>query len=118
MSGTDCLSDTSVTVPQHLILLLNGTFGILILAPHASHAVNVHGKADEDKAKYDGEECLGVVVGKVLHSGSHLVQLTPLGESPTCINVLFVLILVLRIILVRHLFTHDEFLPISHNVYD
>ena len=118
MSGADCLSDTSVTVPQHLILLLNGTFGILILAPHASHAVNVHGKADEDKAKYDGEECLCVVIGKVLHSGSSFVQLAPLGESPTCINVLFVLILVLRIILVRHLFTHDEFLPISHNVYD
>ncbi len=83
-----------MAVLNHFVLLLHCTPGLSCLVPYTPHAVDVHAETEYDKAKDDDEKCLGVLVGKVLHLGSELIQLAPPCESSACINIPFVLLLV------------------------
>ena len=89
-----------MAVLNHFVLLLYCTPGLSCLVPYTPHAVEVHTETEDDKAKDDDKECLGVLVGEILHLGSELIQLAPSCESSACINIPFVLFFVLRIIFV------------------
>ena len=103
-----------MAVLYQLVLLLHGTLAFSAMAPYKSHAVHIHAETQDDKAEHDGKEGLGVLVGEVLHIGCKPVQTAPSCKPSSGIDILLIPLFVLGIVLIRHLFTHNEFLPTSH----
>ena len=103
-----------MAVLYKFVLLLNGTLAFSAMAPYKSHAVHIHAETENDKAEHDGKEGFGVLIGEVLNLGGKPVQSAPSCKPSSGIDILHIPLFVLGIVLIRHLFTHNEFLPTSH----
>ena len=94
-----------VTVPKHLVLLLNGTGRRLMETPYPSHPIDVQAEAECNEAKDNNQECLLVTDCKVLDFTCYLVNPCLLCKLPPCIDFIIVSFPVLGIVLVGHLLT-------------
>ena len=95
---------------QLLLLTFHSTRRIATVADSIGHPIEVQTDAEQYKAKDDAQEQLGIGGGKALHLGRSLVQTQCPRKTLAGIDAFLMLLLVVRVILVRHLFPEDYLL--------